>query len=146
MLAEGKLKKVSQIGLDQVKKYIKRSKKDLETAKNLISSDEGATLTFVYNAMFHAANALIRSQGYRPGNKYQHIGVIEAVSRTIGKEFKSLILKYNKLRIQRNKFEYQADYSSSKTQLLKDIGSAEEFVLVIERYLQENNPQLKLDI
>lgn len=96
--------------------------------------------------MFHAANALLRSQGYRPGNKYQHIGVIEAVSRTIGKEFKSLILKYNKLRIQRNKFEYQADYSSSKTQLLKDMDSAEEFVSVIERYLQKKNPQLKLDI
>ena len=96
--------------------------------------------------MFHAANALLRSQGYRPGNKYQHIGVIEAVSRKIGKEFKSLILKYNKLRIQRNKFEYQADYSSSKTQLLKDMDSAEEFVSVIERYLQKKNPQLKLDI
>ncbi len=118
----------------------------METAKNLINFDEGATLTFIYNAMFHAANAIIRSQGYRPGNKFQHIGVIEAVNRTIGNEFKSLILKYDKLRIQRNKFEYQADCYSSKTQLLKDIDNAEEFVSVIEKYLQKNNPQLKLDV
>lgn len=107
-MAEGKLKKESEIGFDQVKKFIKRSKKDLETARNLINFDEGATLTFIYNAMFHVANALIRSQGYRPGNRFQHIGIIEAVNRTIGDDFKNLIIKYNKLRIQRNKFEYQA--------------------------------------
>jgi uncharacterized protein (UPF0332 family) len=112
----------------------------------LIDFDEGVTLTLIYNAMFHAANALIRSQGYRPGNRFQHIGIIEAVSRTIGDEFKNLIIKYDKLRIQRNKFEYQAVYSASKTQLLKDIDDAEEFVAVVEKYLQKNNPQLKLDI
>jgi len=112
----------------------------------LISLDEGAALTFIYNAMFHAANALIRSQGYRPGNRFQHVGIIEAVSRIIGNDFKNLIIKYNKLRIQRNRFEYQTDYSSSKTQLLKNMDDAEEFVSVIEKYLKKNNPKLKLDI
>ncbi len=56
-------------------------------------------LALVYDSMFHAANSLIRYQGYRPGIKFQHVGLIEAVKRTIGEDFYELILKYDKLRI-----------------------------------------------
>lgn len=108
--------------------------------------DEGASLTLVCNAMFHAANALIRYQGYRPGNKLQHIGIIEAVRRTLGEDFEAIIFKFNKLRIKRNKFEYQATYNISKTQLINDIKDAGAFIQVIEKYLKDRNPQLSLDL
>ena len=58
----------------------------------IVANDEGAALILIYDAMFHAANALIRYQGYRPGNKLQHIGIIEAVRRTIGEDFKAIML------------------------------------------------------
>ena len=96
--------------------------------------------------MFHAANALIRYQGYRPGNKLQHIGIIEAVKRTLGEDFEAMIFKFDKLRIKRNKFEYQAIYNISKTQLINDIKDAGTFIKIIEKYLKDRNPQLSLDL
>jgi len=111
-----------------------------------MANDEGAALTLIYNAMFHAANALIRSQGYRPGNKFQHIGIIEAVKRTLGDDFEAIIFKFDKLRIKRNKFEYQAIYNISKTQLVSDIKDADAFIQVIEKYLKDRNPQLSLNL
>jgi len=146
LVAEGKLKKEKAIGNNQILRFIKRAKKDLDTAEIIRESDEGAALTLVYDAMFHAANALIRSQGYRPGKKLQHIGIIEAVRRTLGEEFKNIIFKYDKLRIKRNKFEYQAIYNVSKTQLINDIKDANTFIQVIEKYLKGKNPQLSLDL
>ena len=146
LVTEGKLKKEKAIGIDQIHRFIKRAKKDLETAKIIVANDEGAALTLVYDAMFHAANALIRYQGYRPGNKLQHIGIIEAVSRTLGEDFEAIIFKFDKLRIKRNKFEYQAIYNISKTQLISDIKDAGIFIQVIEKYLKDRNPQLSLDL
>ena len=146
LVAEGKLKKEKAIGIDQIQRFIRRAKKDLETAKIIVKDDEGAALTLIYNAMFHAANALIRYQGYRPGNKLQHIGIIESVRRTLGEDFKAMIFKFDKLRVKRNKFEYQAIYNISKTQLMNDIKDAGIFIKVVEKYLKDRNPQLSLDL
>jgi uncharacterized protein (UPF0332 family) len=145
LIAEGKLKKEEAIGVDQVQRFLRRARKDLETAK-AIEDDDGAALALVYNSMFHAANALIRYQGFRPGIKFQHVGIIEAVKRTIGEDLKELIIKYDKLRIKRNKFEYQAIYNISKTQLDNDIKDAEKFVKIIEKYLKDKDPQLSFDL
>ena len=142
LVKEGKLKEEPKIRFDHIERLIRRSKKDLVTAKKLIDIDEGVALTIIYDAMFHSASALIRSQGYRPGYKSQHMGVIEAVKRTLGAEFELLIIKFNKLRINRNKFEYQAVFSMPKTQLLKALMDAKKFVSVIEKYVQEKNPQI----
>ncbi len=111
-----------------------------------MKNDEGAALVLVYDSMFHAANALIRYQGFRPGFKLQYLGIMEAVKRTLGDDSEDLISKYNKLRIKRNNFEYQAIYNISKTQLMNDIKDAKEFIKIIEKYLKDKNPQLSLDM
>ena len=41
LIAEGKLKKEKAIGIDQIHRFIKRAKKDLETAKIIAANDEG---------------------------------------------------------------------------------------------------------
>ena len=56
------------------------------------------------------------------------------------------MFKYDKLRIKRNKFEYQAIYNVSKTQLLSDIKDAGTFIQVIEKYIKDKNPKLSLDL
>ncbi len=96
--------------------------------------------------MFHAGNALVRSQEYRPGTIKQHIGIIEAVSRTLGSEVKELVLKFDDLRKQRNRFEYQAVFEVTETLLNNRIKDAEKLIEIVEKYIQEQNPQLKLEI
>jgi len=138
------LKKEPKIGLDQVERLLKRSKKDLTTAKKLLDTDLGLAIAAIYDAMFHAANALIRMQGYRPGDKKQHVGVIEAVRRTLGDDAKNLILKFDDMRIARNRFEYQAIFDISKAQLEEALKDAEDLVKVIRSYIKEKHPQKEL--
>lgn len=113
LISQGSLKEEKKIGHDQINRLINRAKKDLETAKSLLESDEAVSMTMVYNALFHSANALIRFYGYRPGKVRQHAGLIEATSRILGKETKDYILRFNKLRKKRNLLEYQAIFDFS---------------------------------
>jgi len=114
LVSQGSLKEEKRVGQDQVIKLINRAKKDLETAKSLLNSDEAVAMTMVYDSMFHSANALVRLYGYRPGKVRQHVGLIEATSRILGEETKDYIFRFDKLRIKRNLFEYQAIFDFSK--------------------------------
>lgn len=146
LISEGKLKKEPNIGFDQIIRLLNRAKKDISTSSSLIDTDCGVALAALYSGMFHAGNALIRSQGYRPGTIKQHVGVIEAVNRTLGEDVKGLILKFDNLRKQRNKFEYQGELEITETLLKNRIKDAEKLLEIIEQYIQEQNPQLKLEI
>ena len=146
LVFEGKLKEESGIGFDQIERLMSRARADLDTAKKLIKEDNAVALSIVYKAMFHAGNALVRVQGFRPGAKKQHIGIIEAVRRTLGDDAKTLIIKFDILRKTRNKFEYQAIFDMSESQIEKGLDDAKELVFKIGRYIQEKNPQQRLDI
>lgn len=141
LVKENKLKKEPDIGFDQIERLLKRSRKDLVTARQLIEKDEGLAAAAIYDAMFHAANALIRMQGYRPGTVRQHIGVIEAVKRTLSKNAENLIIKFDSMRVTRNKFEYQAIFDMSTAQLNKSLQDAEELAKMIAAYIFAKNPQ-----
>ncbi|MBU4377354.1 MAG: HEPN domain-containing protein [Candidatus Omnitrophica bacterium] len=145
LVKENKLKKEPDIGFDQVERLLKRSRKDLTTARQLIGKDEELAVAAIYDAMFHAANALIRMQGYRPGTVRQHIGVIEAVNRTLGKNAENLIIKFDNMRVARNKFEYQAILDMSKAQLDKALQDAEELAKMIAKHIFRQNPQRQFD-
>lgn len=137
------LKKVSQIDWQMVSRLIERAKKDLKTAKKNLNDDEPTALDLVYKSMFHAANALIQSQGYRPGRVRQHIGVIEAVERTLGIETQLVIRKFDRLRQKRNEFEYQGLYRGTKTEIINGFHDAGILIAKIEKYIRTKNPQKK---
>ncbi len=141
LVNQGKLKREPQAGLDQVERLLKRARRDLITAQKLLNEDLGLSIAAIYDAMFHAANALIRIQGYRPGDKRQHMGVIEAIRRTLGDPAKNLIIKFNDMRIARNRFEYQAIFNMSKDQLEKALEDAENLIKIIGAYIREKHPQ-----
>lgn len=140
------LKKVSQIDWQMVSRLIKRAKKDLKTAKKNLNDDEPTALDLVYKSMFHAANALIQSQGFRPGRIQQHIGVIEAVERTLGVETRPMIRKFDRLRQKRNEFEYQGLYRGTKTEIINGFHDAEILIEKIEEYIHLKNPQKKFKL
>ena len=141
LINEGKLKKEPQAGLDQVERLLKRSGKDLKTAEKLLNEDPELAVAAIYDAMFHAANALIRMQGYRPGSRMQHIGVIEALRRTLGDSAKNLMIKFNDMRIARNRFEYQAIFTMSQAQLEQAHKNAADIIKTIRLYIEKHNPQ-----
>lgn len=139
------LKKETSVDYAQVERLVVRSKKDLQVAKRTLDIDEATALDLVYKSMFHASNALIRSQGYRPGKIKQHIGVVEAVERSLGSKIKPTILKFDRLRVKRNEFEYQGLYRSSKTEIKNSFQDAEKLIESIEEYIEHHNPQRKFN-
>lgn len=89
LVQEGQIQEESGIGWDQVERLIKRAFEDLKSAERNMPFDEPGAMDFIYKAMFHAGNALIRSYGFRPGATRQHQGVIKAVGRILGSEYKA---------------------------------------------------------
>lgn len=141
LIQQGQIQEEPGIGWDQVERLLKRAYDDLKSAERNLSLDEPGAMDFIYKAMFHAGNALIRSYGFRPGVTRQHQGVITAVGRILDTEFKSLILKFDKLRKRRNEFEYQGVFAMGREELKDSIEQAKQLVTVIRRALEESNPQ-----
>src|SRR3989338_7193451 len=102
LIQEGQIQEESGIGWDQIERLLKRAFEDLKSADRNMPFDEPGAMDFIYKAMFHAANALLRACGFRPGATRQHRGVITAAARILGSESKILILKFDKLRKRRN--------------------------------------------
>lgn len=146
LTAQGSLKEERKIGQDQVIKLINRAKKDLETARSLLNSDQAVAMTMVYSSMFHSANALVRLYGFRPGKIRQHAGLIEATSRILGEEIKDYIFRFDKLRIKRNLFEYQAIFDFSKIQIENNLVEAEKFVNIIEKFIADKIKQQSFNL
>lgn len=144
LIRNGNIIREPAIGWDQVEIYLKRSKKDIQTARKVIVIDEASAMDLVYKSMFHASNALIRAYGYRPGKIRQHTGVIEATSALLGKDVEMLMEWFNRLRIKRNEFEYAAVFKSSETEIRDGFLLAESLLEKIEIHLTRKNPQKKL--
>lgn len=145
LIREGQIQEEPGIGWDQVERLIKRAFEDLKPAERNIPFDEPGAMDFIYKAMFHAANALIRSYGFRPGGARQHQGVIAAVERILGPGFKTLILKFDKLRKQRNQFEYQGIFEMGREELKDSVQQENRLVAAIREALLRSNPQKQFD-
>ncbi len=141
LIQEGQIQEEPGIGWDQVERLIKRAFEDLKSAERNLPFDEPGAMDFIYKAMFHAGNALIRSYGFRPGATRQHQGVITSVGRILGPEYKALILKFDKLRKRRNEFEYQGIFAMGREELKDSIEQAEQLVAAIRKALQDSHPQ-----
>ncbi len=143
LIQAGQIQKESDMGWDQVERLLKRAFEDLKSAERNMPFDEPGAMDFIYKAMFHAANALIRSYGFRPGSTRQHQGVIAAVEQILGPDSKTLILKFDRLRKRRNEFEYQGIFEMGRAELKDAIEQAKLLVEKIREKLEKANPQKK---
>jgi len=140
------LKELPEPELDQARRLIKRAVKDLATAKRILGEDEPAAMDLIYKGVFHAANSLLRLQGYRPGLVRQHQGVVEAMKRTFGERLEDLVLSFDRLRKRRNQFEYQAVFSMSTQELQEALKNAQKLIKEIEGEVEKREPQLRLKL
>lgn len=144
LLKSGGLAKEKSIGWDQIEKYLSRARKDLQTGRKIIAIDEAVAMDLVYKAMFHAANALVRSYGFRPGRIGQHKAMVTASGRILGEKAEIYILRFDKLRQKRNYFEYCAGFLSSRQEIENSLKEVKGFINLVENQLHDRNPQKKL--
>lgn len=128
----------------QIVSNIIRALKDLITAKANIEIDEEWAYTISYHAMLRAGRAFMFSIGYRPKGKDQHKTVVDFCEEMLGEDYKSLIDRFNRMRVKRHDFIYEPERPILRTEALKSLESAEKFVKEIMDKIQKANPQKKL--
>ena len=144
LLNQGLIKK-QKIDYSHIEALLFRAKKDLFVAKSTLEIDEEATYNYAYLAMLRCGRAIVFLKWYRSTDGQQHKTIIEFSGEILGKGFKNLIKKFDRMRRKRNQFTYDPFLPVSKVEAETALRIAEEFVdKVIER-LKKENPQLRLD-
>jgi uncharacterized protein (UPF0332 family) len=133
------------IDIKTINNLIKRSFKDIETAKRNLEIDNDCSYNYAYNAILHAGLAFMESKGYRPDIIGKHTIIVKFINVVLGKKFSGLINNYDFMRKKRHKFIYEPDIPCSKFEAEKAINTATELIEIIKKYLKENNPQLSFD-
>lgn len=120
-----------------------RSLKELKVAKANLDIDEGIAYTVAYLAMLHAGRAFMLLKGFRPADGYQHKTVVEFTDCILGKEFKTTVDYFDKMRRKRNMFTYEVDISISLTEAKNALNNAVEFVNLVKKVIKEKSPQVE---
>ena len=73
---------------------------------------------------------------------YQHKTAVEFMSHFLGKEFKTIVGQFDRMRRKRNIFTYEIDISISKSEASHALDTATKFVNLIKDIIQKGNPQM----
>jgi len=114
-----------------IEKLILRAQKDLTTAQATIPIDEGIAYSIAYLAMLHAGRAMMLLKGYRPADGYQHKTVVEFMGYILGKDYQTLVERFDRMRKKRNVFIYEVSLSISHTEAANALDTARKFVNLI---------------
>ncbi len=145
MLDQGLIKK-QRVNFTHIEALLLRAQKDIITAKSNLEIDEEVTYNYAYLSMLRCGRAIIFLRGYRSVDGQQHKTIIELSGEILGKGFKNLIKKFDRMRRKRNQFTYDPFLPVSKTEAENALKTAEEFVAKVIKQVQEENPQLRLNL
>lgn len=114
------------------------------TAKATIGIDEEWAYTIAYHSMLRAGRALMFSLGYRPKGKDQHKTVVEFCTAALGESYKTLTTRFNRMRVKRHDFIYEPERPIPRTEAVKSLESAEQFIKEIAGRVRNPDLQDKL--
>ena len=129
LLGKGLVEKISS-NPQQVKDEIEIAKRDVASAKNVLTIDEWEVAhNLAYNAMLQSGTALMFSKGYRPKGQEHHVAVIEFVQVVYTAKFEPEVLQaFEKARKRRAQSVYDKVGLISESQARYLVEKAEKFV------------------
>ena len=133
------------IDIKVISNLIKRSVKDIETAKRNLEIDNDCSYNFAYNALLHAGLAFMESMGLRPNIIGKHVIVVKFLNTVLGKNSSDLINNYDFMRKKRHSFIYEPDIPCSKIEAEEAIETAVKLIGIIKKTIKEKDPQLNFD-
>lgn len=119
----------------QVKEQLAAARRDLDTARGLLASENEWAYTIAYNAMLLAGRAVIFSEGYRPTATGGHAAVVEFLRIRLGPSFAEMILTLDRMQRQRHRILYDAPGTVSPSQIREAVQAAEQFLSQIEELI-----------
>jgi uncharacterized protein (UPF0332 family) len=136
------LLKQQRVNFRQIEKQIARARKDLETAQSVLAKDPEWAATIAYHAMLRSGRALLFSKGYLPADGGQHKTVVELTQHLLGKEYSTLVARFERMRRKRNIFFYESDPFGTLTEAENALKAAAQLVQAIQRRIRKECPQL----
>lgn len=143
LLKNNLIKKVNP-DFKQINLQIVRAKKDLETAKSLMTKDLTWALTIIYHSMLRISRAMMYSKGFLPTTKNTHKTIVEFTKYTLGTDFYNLINRFDRLRRLRHNFIYESENNITLSEVNRATELAEELFIKIEEIIIKENPQKNL--
>lgn len=145
-LLDEKRLEVFKIERSQIAKHIESAYQDLKEAKATFPVSDKAAYLFAYTAMLKIGRALLFLKGYRPKGQGQHETVVQAAGFILGKDFESLTRQFNQMRQKRNKLIYDIGGLVSHAEAEEAFRAGEKYLDKIRRLMEDQDPQLKLDL
>ena len=116
---------------------IELAERDLKTANKILEEDHDWAFSIAYNSMLQAARALMFSRGYRPSGDAPHLSVAKFIETSLGKEFKDIVIAFDKMRRKRHLAVYERTGAVSETDAKNAIRWAEEFLNEVKKILTD---------
>lgn len=129
---------------NQISQQIRRSLKDLDTAKANLEIDLTWSYTIAYHAMIRAGRALMFSKGYLPTIKNSHKTIVEFTLLILGDEYKYITGKFNRMRRRRHDFIYDSENHITAKEAKTSIEVAKKLIGRIKNVIEKQNPQKDL--
>jgi len=142
-VSRGLLKKVSP-NFIQIASQLERAHRDIGTAKKIQMEDPLWATTIIYQALMRAGRALLFSFGFLPIDGAQHKTTVDCAGLILGAEYKGTVLKFNKMRKERNTFFYDSEGFDNEEDVEVALSVASKLLEEFQRIIDNNNPQKKL--
>jgi len=121
---------------------IKRARRDIDTAKMLMTNEKfDWSLAVSYNAMLAAGRALMFDKGYRPSSTGGHLAVVKFLSIALGADASErMVMIMNGMRKKRHRIVYEEMDIVTEKEAKQAIDWTEEFVSIIAATIRQTNP------
>jgi len=126
---------------NQISQQIRRSLRDLDTAKANLRIDLTWSYTISYHAMIRAGRALMFSKGYLPTMKNSHKTIVEFTRMILGDKYKDITSSFNRMRRRRHDFIYDSKNHITNKEASSSIEAAEKLINEIKSLINKDNPQ-----
>jgi uncharacterized protein (UPF0332 family) len=132
--------------LKEVRNLQERGMEELTIAKNILNSDRGWAYAISFYAMLRTAKALILAEGLLPRDKDETRNIIMITGVVLGKDFKSLLNKLDRMRRRTENFVKDYNKPITKYESRQALTDAEEFINRMNDIIRERHSQLLLNI
>ncbi len=132
LLAEGKAQKKS-VSFAETEMVLLKAKKTLHSAATLLEEDEESSYQLAYEAMLIGGRALMFSCGVKPRVVGAHKITVEFCEAFLGKDYRLFIEKLDRARKKRHYLMYGTGQIISSTEAKNLIDTAETFLSIINK-------------
>ena len=127
LLREGRVGKVSA-DTKQATENLKAAERDLKVARKTLKVDCDWAFVMAYNAMLHAARALMFAEGYEPIGNEKHKIAVDYADVKLGVKYRDKVNLFDRMRKRRHTILYEKIGAISEHEADFAIKTAIEFV------------------